>query len=126
MKNLLIILMAVTLLAFATSCDVLKQSVATTAELYVGELKGQPVKYIDKNGYLQHFIEMKASGFWAEHIKGVDFAPIKEFYGDIPFSNSINPAQEMIETPDGRKLYWIFLFSPSGEQLIKPYSRVLH
>lgn len=126
MKNLLILLMAVTLLGLATSCDILKQSVSTTAELYIGELKGQPVKYIDKHGYLQHFINMKSIGFWAEHIKGTDFAPVKEFYGDIPFTNSVYPAQEVVETSDGRKLYWIFLFSPSGEQLIKPYSRVLH
>lgn len=126
MKNLLFLLMAVMILAVFPSCDILKQSVSTSAELYIGELKGQPVKYIDKKGYLQHFIEMKATGFWAEHIKGTDFVPVKDFYGEIPFTNSTYPANQVIETSDGRKLYWIFLFSPSGEQLIKPYSRVLH
>lgn len=126
MKRLLFLIMTISILAFASSCDVLKQSVATTAELYVGELKGQPVKYIDKNGYLQHFIEMNAVGFWAEHIRGVDFSPVKEFYGEIPSSNSLTPGSESIETSDGKKLYWIPLFSSSGELLIKPYSRVLH
>jgi hypothetical protein len=126
MKNLLILLMAVFLVGAVSSCDLLKQSVATTAELYVGELKGQPVKYIDKAGYLQHFIDMKAPGFWAEHIKGVDFSPVKDFYGEIPSSNTQEPGGEVTETADGRKLYWIPLFSSSGELLIKPYTRVLH
>lgn len=126
MKNLLLLLMAVTLLSIATSCDVLKQSVSTTAELYVGNLKGQPVKYIDKSGYIQHFIDMKAIGFWAEHIKGVDFSPVKDFYGEIPSSTTLEAGSDVIETSDGRKLYWIPLFKENGQLAIKPYSRVLH
>lgn len=126
MRTLLTILSLILMLTFVSSCDVLKQSVSTTAELYVGELKGQPVKYVDKNGYLQHFIDMKAPGFWAEHIKAVDFSPVKEFYSDIQSATTQAPASEMIETSDGRKLYWIPLFDDRGNLLIKPYSRVLH
>lgn len=126
MKKLLFLLITVSLLGFATSCDVLKQSVSTTSELYVGELKGQPVKYEDKAGYLNHFIDMKAPGFWAEYIKGVVFSPVKDFYGEIPEATTQQPAGTIIETSDGRKLYWIPLFDPSGQLLIKPYTRELH
>lgn len=126
MRNLLTILSMILTLTFVSSCDLLKQSVSTTAELYVGELKGQPVKYVDKNGYLQHFIDMKADGFWAQHIKGVDFTPIKEFYGEVSEATTQSPATNMVETNDGRKLYWVRLFDSEGNLLIKPYTRELH
>lgn len=126
MRNLLTLLSLIIMLTFVSSCDVLKQSVSTTAELYVGELKGQPVKYVDKSGYIQHFIDMKAPGFWAEYIKGVDFSPVKEFYGEVSAATTQQPNTEMIETNDGRKLYWVPLFDASGRLLIRPYTRELH
>lgn len=126
MKNLLFLLMAVTLLSIATSCDVLKQSVSTATELYVGNLQGQPVRFEDKAGYLQHFIEMKAEGFYAEHIKHVTFTPVKDFYPDINASNTLTAPAPFIETSDGRKLYWIDLFDESGQLKIKSYTRELH
>ncbi len=116
----------ITLLVLVSSCDVLKQSVSTTAELFVGELNGQPVKYEDKNGYLNHFIDMKLPGFWAEYVKGVTFAPINDFDFEISDDNSLGKDKGFRETDEGKKLVWVPLFGSDGELLIKPYRRELH
>lgn len=126
MKKLLFFLALIFTIGIATSCDVLKQSVSTTSELYVGSINDQPVKFEDKSGYLHHFIDMKIAGFWAEYVKGVTFAPIKDFNFDSMADNSLTPSNQLIETSDGRKLIYVPLYDASGNLLIKPYTRELH
>lgn len=126
MKRLSILLLALAFAFTVQSCDVLKQSVSTTAELYVGEINDQPVQFVDKAGYLHHFVDMKLPGFWAEYVKGVTFAPIKDFDFDAAEATSLAPSEKFKESADGKKLVWVQLFSDDGELLIKPYRRELH
>lgn len=124
MKKLLLVAIGLLIVFSIESCDVIKQSVATTADLYVGELEGQAVKYVDKNGYLAHFISMKIPTFQAEWLGGVEFAPIKEFQfksGDT----ALSPGAEEGGKKE-RKIVTVVLFDPDGNLLIKPYTRELH
>lgn len=125
MKSLLVLFMSVFALVLIPSCNLIKKSMSTTTEIYFGQLKGQPVKFIDKNGYIDHLISMRKYGFYAEHIKGVNFSPINNFNWEL----QVEPEQlfepQLIKTSDGSEIYWIPLLDRSGQLLIKPYSRII-
>jgi len=126
MKKILNLILALALAFTVQSCDVLKQSLTTAAERWIGVINDQPVEFLDKSGYLNHFIEMKVPGFWAEYDKGVVFTPIKDFDFETGEATSLAPVEKFKESPDGKKLIWVQLFAENGELLIKPYTRELH
>lgn len=126
MKRLLTILSLIMVIGIVSSCDLLKQSVSTTSELFVGEINDQPVKFVDKAGYINHMIDMQIPGFWAEYVKGVTFVPIKDFDFEMNAPTTLSDADKYKESADGKKLVWVPLFGDSGQLLIKPYTRELH